>query len=120
MAKRIKFNQDQLQKALLKKIFAWVDVVMKEELPSHIYDTAHKGKPSERLSTGRWLMEQGYRVVTQPDGEVQIFKGTKLVRRTKMVLELDDPEELLSVMEVVQDNVNIPAPPWDPKSKGAA
>lgn len=116
MAKQLKFNQEQLQKALLKKIFGWVDKVLKEELPSHIYDTAHAGKPSERMRTSLWLREQGYRIVTNPDGEVQIFKGTKLVRQTKMVLELDNPEELLQVMEVVQDNVNIPPPPWDPKS----
>lgn len=111
----MKFNRDQLQRALSKKIFGWVDGVFKEVLPMDVYATAHCGTPSERLKANLYLQEQGYRVVSQPDGIVQIFKGTKLVRQTKLVLELTDPEELLRIAEVVSEHVNIPPPPWQPK-----
>lgn len=112
----MKFSQQDLQKALQKKIFSWVDAVFQGELPADIYAKAHCGTPSERLSANLWLKERGYRIVTQPEGVVQIFRGTALVRQTKMVLELEKPEELLQIVEAVSQNVNIPPPPWDPKS----
>lgn len=115
MAKAMKFTREMLERALAKKIFGWVDTVFKEELPADIYASAHHGTPSERLRVNRWLAEHGYRIITHPDGVAQIFRGTKLVRQTKMVLELTDPEELLGIAEVVKEHANIPPPPWNPK-----
>lgn len=108
----MKFSREILKKALLKRVFKWVDEVMQERLPADIYASAHRGNPNDKARVICWLREQGYRVVSHSDGVVQIFKGTKLVKQTKLVLELTDPDELLSVAEVVSKNVNIPPPPW--------
>lgn len=113
----MKFSREQLQKALSRKIFSWVDMVLKEELPADIYAKAHQGTYADRASVNGWLQEHGYRIVTQPDGVCQVFRGSKLVRHTKMVLELTEAEDLLQLAEVVKENANIPPPPWQPKNE---
>jgi hypothetical protein len=112
MAKGMKLDQKTLQKALAKKIFKWVDGVMKELVPSDIYASAHLGNLADQQRAHNWIREQGIRVVTPGDGYVQVFKGTQLVQQTRLVLELTDPEELLSIAEAVKSNANIPPPPW--------
>lgn len=113
----MKFNREMLEKAMARKIFAWVDDAMKQLLPDDIYQCAHCGSPVDRIRANNWMQEKGYRVVSQPDGVIQIFRGAAVVKQTKLVLELTDPEELLQIAEVVKDNVNIPPPPWQPRSQ---
>jgi len=109
----MKFNREMMEEALKRKIFAWVDGVMRDILPNHLYQTAHRGNPMERDRANRWLKEKGYRVESSDDGVIRVFKGTKVVRQTKLVLELDDPEELLQIAEVVQRHAKaIQPPPW--------
>lgn len=115
MAKGMKFTAEMLQKGLLKKMFGWADLVLKEHIPSDIYGKCHSPVPSEKMRGLRWIQERGYRIATPGEGVVQVFRGTKLLRQTKMVLELDDPEDLLQMAEVVKGNENIPPPPWQPK-----
>jgi hypothetical protein len=110
----MKFNREMLEDALKRKIFAWVDGVMREILPNHMYQAAHRGDPFEREKTNQWLKEKGYRIESPGDGLVRVFKGTKLIRQTRLVLELNDPEELLQIAEVAQHK-NIPPPPWQQK-----
>lgn len=111
-ARGMKFNREMLEKALARKIFKWVDDVMKDIVPADIYASAHLGNPSDQHRAHNWLRENGYRILTPGDGYVQVFKGTRLIKQTQLVLELTDPEELLSIAEAVKTNVNIPAPPW--------
>lgn len=111
MAKGMKFNREMLERALAKKIFKWVDGVMKEIVPPDIYASAHCGNPDDRNRAHNWLKENGYRIITPGEGYVQVFKGTRLVRQTRLVLELTDPDELLSIAEAVKSHTNLPAPP---------
>jgi len=111
----MKITGEAMMKALNRKRFAWVDQVMREELPTDIYGGMHSANLADRKASTGWLKEHGYRVNDAGDGTIQVFRGTRLVRQTRLILELDDPEELLSVMEAVKDNSNIPLPPWHPK-----
>lgn len=111
MAKSIKLSREVLTKALNRKRFAWVDEVMREILPSDVYGRMHSASPAERSSATGWLIEHGYRIHDAGEGMIQIFRGTKLVRQTKMVLELTNSEDLLSVMESA-GHMNLPPPPW--------
>lgn len=115
MAKTMKFTGDDLQKGLARKIFKWVDTVLKDELPADIYASAHAANYDDRQRAMGWLRERGYRIVGQGEGVHQIYRGTALIRQTTMTLNLDNPDDLLSVMEVSKENVNIPPPPWNPK-----
>lgn len=112
----MKFSRDMLEKALQRKIFSWCDSVMKSEIPSEIYNYVHQGTPIERVRANNWLKEHGYRLVCNPDGVAQVFRGATLVREAKVVLELDDPEDVLQLAEAVTENVNIPPPTWQPKN----
>src|SRR5262245_32052127 len=106
MAKQIKLSREVLTQALNRKRFAWVDSVMRDVLPADIYGSMHSGNPTDRLRATGWMREHGYRITDVGDGVIQIFRGTKLVRQTKMILELNDPDELLAVMESVTENMN--------------
>lgn len=111
MARALKFSREMMEKALQKKIFKWVDSVMREELPDEVYSTMHQGTITERMRTSRWLQEQGYHIESQPDGIIRVMRGAVLVRESRVVLELTDPDDLLQMAEV-SENKNIPPPPW--------
>jgi hypothetical protein len=108
-------TREALTLALNRKRFRWVDMVLKEELPPDIYGSMHSNNFSDHQRAVHWMKEHGYHVQDAGDGVIQIFRGTSLVRQTKMVLELKDPAEMMAVMEAVTENVNIPPPPWVPK-----
>jgi hypothetical protein len=114
-AKQMRVTQEALTKALNKKRFKWVDAVMKEEVPSDIYHSMKSVNMDDRKRAYQWLKERGYYIKDEGEGVCRIMKGTTLVRQTKLVLELDKPEELLQVMEAVTENLHIPPPPWQPK-----
>lgn len=111
----MKFTRDMLDKALQRKIFSWCDSVMKELIPSDVYNNVHHGTPLERIRANNWLKERGYRLVCDPDGVAKVFCGNTLMRHAKIVLELENSDDVLQLAEVVTENVNIPPPPWQPK-----
>jgi hypothetical protein len=114
MAQQLRFTPEMLSQALTRKIFRWVDGVMEDILPADIYASAHLGNETDRNRANNWLKEKGYRVESPGEGFVRIFRGTKLVRQTRLVLELTDHKELLDIAEAVQHK-NIPPPPWQPR-----
>jgi hypothetical protein len=108
-------SRDAMTKGLNRKRFTWVDQVMREELPTDIYGAMHSEYLLERLRATAWLKEQGYRISDEGEGIVRIMKGSKLVRQTKLVLELTDPNDMLAVMEAMHEHIkNLPPPPWQP------
>jgi hypothetical protein len=118
MARQMRITREAVNEALNRKRFAWVDGVMKDELPTDIYGAMHSRLAVDRVRAVCWMNEKGYRVCDEGDGVMRVLKGTVLVRQTKLVLELTNPEEMLTVMEVMAENIkNIPPPPWQLKEQ---
>lgn len=96
---------DSVIKGIKQARAAWVDSVMKKELPSRIYAQVHSEDIQTKAQGIGWIKERGYRTEEQGE-EMVVMKGTKEIARTKVMLEVNSPEELRALAKICKIRQN--------------
>ncbi len=96
----MKLRPDQIGKVINARKSKWVDGIMKKHLPRRIYQMMHQ--PENRTAAMAWLKENSYRVLFEEKGNVIIKKGDKILAQCQVLLELETPEDLLTLASAMK------------------
>ena len=98
---KLPLTTESVVKGIKQARASWIDSVMKEHLPSSVYAKVHAPDPLVRQEGLNWVKERGYRTEDRGE-ELFVFKGTKELARTKMMLELESAEDLRALAKTAR------------------
>ena len=92
---------DSAIKGIKQAKSAWIDSILKEHIPASVYAKVHSGDPKVKAEGLAWVKERGYS--HKQEGEMVIVqKGFKVLAQTRLMLDLEKPEDLRALARVVK------------------